>query len=248
MCAIFWDCILKAAKVSGYLLLRDSSDPLANSSVPHLKVGEWKVEDVVKQSEDEIEFEKVLGYHQHNRAGLGFIKQTEVTPKQTHDYRTLVSDKVHDLEAVQLHVQGNRTRWCNYIQNELSWKHLLVTSPRLTSFVLGATFDTLPSPTNLKRWHITTEPNCSLCSVKICTTAHVLSGCKVALTQGKYTFRHDSILIVLHNSFSKFLSSMSPVKAWTDDSARGLGDAVELGDPMVFCDLIGLGKSNVRSL
>ena len=212
--------ILKAAKVSGHLLLRDSLDPLVNTSVPHLKVGEWKVEDVVKQGEDKIDFEKVLGYHQHNRAGLGFIKQTEVPPKQTHDYRKLVSDKVHDLEeeryfakAVQLRVQGNWTRWCNYIQNELSWKHLLVTSPRLTSFVLGATFDTLPSPTNLKRWHITTEADCPLCSVKICTTAHVLSGCKVALSQGRYTFRHDSILRVLHNTFSKFLSSMSPVKA-----------------------------------
>ena len=107
-------------------------------------------------------------------AGLGFIKQTEVPPKQTHDYRKLVSDKVHDLEeeryfakAVQLRVQGNWTRWCNYIQNELSWKHLLVTSPRLTYFVLGATFDTLPSPTNLKRGHITTEADCSLCYVKI---------------------------------------------------------------------------------
>ena len=131
-----------------------------------------------------------------------------------------MSDKVHELEeelyftkAVQLRLQGNWTRWCNYIQNELSWKHLLVTSPRLTSFVLGATFDTLPSPTNLKRWHITTEADCSLCSVKVCTTAHVLSGCKVALSQGRYTFRHDSILRVLHNSLSKFLSSMSPVKA-----------------------------------
>ena len=88
-----------------------------------------------------------------------------------------------------------------YGVSELSWKHLLVTSPRLTSFVLGATFDTLPSPTNLKRWHITTEADCSLCSVKICTTTHVLSGCKVALSQGRYTFRHDSILRVLHNSF-----------------------------------------------
>ena len=104
-------------------------------------------------------------------------------------------------------------RWCNYIQNELSWKHLLVTSPRLTYFVLGATFDTLPSPTNLKRWHITTEEDCSLCSVKVCTTAHVLSGCKVALSQGRYTFRHYSILRVLHNSLSKFLSLISPVKA-----------------------------------
>ena len=201
--------ILKAAKVSGHLLLRDSSDPLVNTSVPHLKVGEWKVEDVVKQGVDKIEFEKVLGYYQHNRAGLGSIKQTEVPPKQTHDYRKLVSDKVNDLEeewyfakAVQLRLQGNWTRWYNYIQNEHSWKHLLVTSPRLTYFVLGATFDTHPSPTNLKRWHITTEADCSLCSVKVCTTTHVLSGCSVALSQGGYTFRHDSILRVLHNSLS----------------------------------------------
>ena len=90
---------------------------------------------------------------------------------------------------------------------------LLVASSRLTSFVLGVTFDTLPAPTKLKRWHIITEADCSLCSVKVCTTAHVFSGCKVALSQGRYTFRHDSILRVLHNSFSKLLSSTSPVRA-----------------------------------
>ena len=49
--------ILKAAKVSGHLLLRDSLEHLVNTSVPHLKVGEWKVEGVVKQREDKIEFE-----------------------------------------------------------------------------------------------------------------------------------------------------------------------------------------------
>ena len=45
----------------------------------------------------EDKFEKVLAYHQHS-AGIGSIKQTEVPPKQTHDYCKLVSDKVHDLE------------------------------------------------------------------------------------------------------------------------------------------------------
>ena len=29
--------------------------------------------------------------------------------------------------------------------------------------------------------HGLVQPDCSLCSVKVCTTAHVLSGCKVAL-------------------------------------------------------------------
>ena len=148
--------ILKAAKVSSHLLLRDSLDHPVNTSVPHLKVGEWKVEDVVKQGGDKIEFEKVLGYHQHNRAGLGSIKQTKVPPKQTHD----LEEERYFAKGVQLPLQGNWTRLCNYIHNELSWKHLLVTSPRLTSFVLGATFDTLPSPSNLKRWHIMTEADC----------------------------------------------------------------------------------------
>ena len=41
-----WTSILKAAKVSGHLFLRDSLDPLVNTSVPHLKVGEWNIEDV----------------------------------------------------------------------------------------------------------------------------------------------------------------------------------------------------------
>ena len=117
-------------------------DPLVNISVPHLKVGEWKVEDVVKQGEDKIEFEKVLGYHQHNHAGLGSIKQTEVPAKLTHDYRKLVSDKVPDMQEERYFAKA----------------------------------DALPSPTNLKSWHITTEADCSLCSVKVCTTAHVLSG------------------------------------------------------------------------
>ena len=65
--------MLRAAKVSGHLLLRDSSDPLVKTSVPQLKVGQWIVEDVVKQGEEKIDFERVLGYHQHNRAGLGSI-------------------------------------------------------------------------------------------------------------------------------------------------------------------------------
>ena len=78
--------------------------------------------------------------------------------------------------------------------------------------MLGSTFDTLPSPANVKRWHIATESDCALCSVKGCTTAHVLSGCKIALNKGRYTFRHDSILRVLHKSLSDFLSSMTPAK------------------------------------
>ena len=42
----------------------------------------------------------------------------------------------------------------------------------LTPFSLASTYSTLPSPTNLKRWRITTGTKCTLCSKDVCTTAN----------------------------------------------------------------------------
>ena len=73
----------------------------------------------------------------------------------------------------------------------------------LTSFCLASTYDTLPSPTNLKRWRITTEAMCTLCSKDVCTTAHILGACKVALQQGRckkqylFLLSHLSIVLLL---------------------------------------------------
>ena len=69
----------------------------------------------------------------------------------------------------------------------------------LSSFCLASAYDTLPSPANLKRWSIkrwsiTTETMSTLCSKDVCTTAHILGACKVSLQQGRYTFRHDTVL------------------------------------------------------
>ena len=64
----------------------------------------------------------------------------------------------------------------------------------LTSFCLASTYVTHPSPTNLKRWRITTESMCTLCSKDVCTTAHILGACKVSLQQGRYIFRHNTDL------------------------------------------------------
>ena len=82
----------------------------------------------------------------------------------------------------------------NYVQQDFSWASLLAMSANLTSFCLASTYDTLPSPANLKRWRVTTETMCTLCSKDVCTTAHILGACKVSLQQGRYTFRHHTVL------------------------------------------------------
>ena len=53
---------------------------------------------------------------------------------------------------------------------------------------------TLPSLSNLKRWGIKHVGRCPLCNKLNVTAAHVLSNCRVALRQKRYTWRHDNIL------------------------------------------------------
>ena len=82
----------------------------------------------------------------------------------------------------------------NYVQQDFSWASLMAVPANLTSFCLASTYETLPSPANLKRFRITTEAMCTLCSEDVCTTASILGSCKVSLKQRRYTFRHNSVL------------------------------------------------------
>ena len=68
---------LKASKISGHLLLRNSKDPLVSSCVPKLQTGTWKVEDAVLSCENDIKISQVCGNGHHNRHGLGY----STTPK-----------------------------------------------------------------------------------------------------------------------------------------------------------------------
>jgi len=70
------------------------------------------------------------------------------------------------------------------------------------SFLLRSGYDTLPSPANLHTWGLREHTSCHLCGGRG-TTAHILSGCKTALQQGRYRWRHDQVLAVLADSLEK---------------------------------------------
>ena len=93
------------------------------------------------------------------------------------------------------------------MKNDLSSKTLLAMPSSLISFCLGATFDTMPSPSNLKRWRLITESSCYLWGKANCTSAHILGVCKIALHQGRFSFRHDKVLCELVVTMKNFLSS-----------------------------------------
>ena len=66
--------------------------------------------------------------------------------------------------------------------------------PNLLQFCLGATYNVLPSASNLVRWHQGSDPSCPLCHKAVGTVIHFLTCCQVAVNQGRITFRHDSVL------------------------------------------------------
>ena len=99
------------------------------------------------------------------------------------------------------------------MKNDLSWKTLLAVPSSLISFSLSATFDTLPSLTNLKHWRLITESSSFLCRNSICTSAHILGACKIALHQGRFSFRQDKILCESAVILKNFLSLYKPNKS-----------------------------------
>ena len=64
----------------------------------------------------------------------------------------------------------------------------------MLSFWMNSIQNTLPDPVNLRRWGKQQSAQCILCGWKSCTLIHILCSCKVALDQGRISWRHDSVL------------------------------------------------------
>ena len=65
---------------------------------------------------------------------------------------------------------------------------------------------TSPSRVNLQRWGITQDAKCTLCGESQ-TLRHVLSGCSYALAHGRFTWRHNQVLLVAIGAIKAACSS-----------------------------------------
>ena len=78
----------------------------------------------------------------------------------------------------------------------VTWKSFIWSVPRgVAKFAINAGLNTLPSADNLLRWGKRTSDLCTVCNSNSKQTLHhILSNCSSALEQGRYTWRHDSVL------------------------------------------------------
>ena len=94
----------------------------------------------------------------------------------------------------KLLVQGEYLKFCLQEQKDPVWKSYIWNLKSGTAkFLINATIHTLPTQNNLKLWNKAASDKCHLCGNRD-STKHTLSACKVALDQGRYTWRHDNIV------------------------------------------------------
>ncbi|GFN90950.1 polyprotein [Plakobranchus ocellatus] len=81
-------------------------------------------------------------------------------------------------------------------------------APLRISFLIRSVYDLLPSNANLVRWRKKDDLTCPPCQGRQTTKhVHALSSCKVALSQGRYTWRHNRVLQELTSVEGKSTSS-----------------------------------------
>ena len=82
------------------------------------------------------------------------------------------------------------------------WSSVQQNLPRnIFNFSVKYLNNTLPTRKNLCRWALSQSSGCSFC-LQSETLQHVVSSCKSYLDEGRYTWRHNSVLLFLASTFS----------------------------------------------
>ena len=194
----------KAGKVRTVMMLRYSKDQTIRDDPPDVRTGKrWQAEVEVDRAEEALKHKDIVGAVQTGRKGFGLLDFKPYSMSSEKEKRNAVVAEVRkqEQEKRQLHLvqcaqQGQCMEWQEMIvERKLSWKELWGWGPARTSFLIKSTYDVLPSPANLVRWKVTDDDRCR-CG-EYGTLRHALSGCKMGLEGGRYTWRHDQVLKVI---------------------------------------------------
>ena len=182
--------------------LRDSADPAIQAANPQICTGrKWNASKAVDQAVERLKHQEIVGFTQSGRSGLGWAAAPKSWSKATKKERkdlvisevAKMEEETYKITAVSQQQQGRWTTWEAVTNRTITWADMWRTPQARLSFRIRATYDNLPSPRNLLTWFGTEEP-CHLCSSPNPNLKHILSGCKTALSQGRYRWRHDKVL------------------------------------------------------
>ena len=192
----------KATKVRAVTTLRTSKDGKVQKAGEAIRCGrKWKPQEAATSAIEDLKQQEMIGIVCKGRQGLGNYGSQLWSKADPKTKRNLVVQQVRRTEererqvkAVGLASQGRWMAWEPALDRKLTWKELWAMDQGKLSFILRATADLLPTPSNLRIWGKEENAACKLCNKANCTLNHILSSCPKALGDGRYRWRHDKVL------------------------------------------------------
>ena len=199
--------VTREAKISLLSCISASSDPKLQELGVHLHLGQ-----------EFLQFQdcdySILSTARKQLSSLPTARSLYVTAK------TQLLSEVKSTSEDHLQTLSVQCKFADSAELETScrtWNRLLSSMhPGQLSFLLRAASDTLPTAMNLRRWNIQCHAKCVLCDSSRPTTAHVLGGCPVALSQERYTYRHNLVIQSLVDSFIRVYIDLPYIRVYAD--------------------------------
>ena len=216
-------CHFKRMNVIKCLLLKNSDDEdikniYARRVEREANLSTWKATQETTEAEQIVKHNLCFAGQTHRRGlGNGYYK-TDVSASE---YRNLCTQAISAAEtekywahATSLNMQGIWTQWFEHTNPlDFSWNSLIYGPGKsIISFVINASINSLPSPYLKKLMGYATSSRCRLCKDKNCNMSHILAGCDFSLKNGKYTWRHDSVLLTLSDIISAHILAHNSTK------------------------------------
>ena len=189
----------RAAKARLLTTLEDSADPGVSGA--EVKVDGGRKENTkarVEEAKSKLRMQEIAGTPNRGREGLGLTPKKSISKATKGERRAMIVDTVREAEEDRrvvkmagLAKQGMHMRW-EVPERKISNREMIDMPESRFAFLIKAVYDLLPTPHNKHLW-FGEEEGCSLCGERG-TLQHILSGCRVALSQGRYRWRHDQVL------------------------------------------------------
>ena len=191
---------VKKTKARSLVTMQQSRDQCIRNADINIDAGrKWKVSEAVENATSRLHHQEIAGIPNVGREGIGIHHRSYYSKASQKERRNLMVGKVKEqeeerryLKVASLRKQGVSTKW-QVPEKKLTHREVIFSTESKLQFMVKAVYDLLPTPANKNTWFRTKEHMCPLCG-KNGTLNHVLSGCKVALQQGRYTWRHDKVL------------------------------------------------------
>ena len=176
----------------------------------------WKASKIATIANTEVELNLKFPC-QDNRQGIGFGNFDPHPPPD--QKRNLVAAKaISFLEDARV-VHSLLTVWLQWAEItapfDFTWKNIIWggISPEVVKFILNASVNWVRTPVLMKLWGYKQECSCCLCGAEKCTLHHILSECKFALCNQRFTWRHDSVLSAIKVALEKhvLVSNTHPI-------------------------------------